>query len=67
MVFYNLAVIAVNGNQHKTTFTTVQSNSAYIAWCLNLTARQFIVETTCLGQTDVPLGVTVMPARRFSG
>ena len=48
-VFYNLAVIAVNGNQHKTTYNTVQSNSVsttYIAWRLNLTTRQFIAETT---------------------
>jgi len=49
MVFYNLAVIAVNANQHNTTYTTFQSNSVnttYIAWRLNLTARQFIAEKT---------------------
>ena len=42
-------------------------NTAYIAWRLNPTARQFIAETTQLGQTDVPPGGTFMPARQFLG
>jgi len=59
--------MAINTKQHTTQFNQNSVSTAYIAWRLNLTARQFIAETTFLGQTDVPPGGTFIPARRFLG